>query len=245
MEVIPAIDIRGGNCVRLYQGKYDHETVYSASPVEMAVHWESKGASRIHVVDLDGAKGGAPVHLAAITGIADSVSASVQCGGGIRSIKDVKDIISGGVARVVLGTAAIEDSNLIRQIDQELDIESVIVSIDVVKGYVAVRGWFENSHVTATELMERIESMGVKRFVYTDVTRDGTLTNPNFEEISNLFKQTEMKMIVAGGVSSLDHHESLRQIGVEAAIVGKAAYTGDIEIGNAVSLLSGLTTENG
>lgn len=243
MEVIPAIDLRGGKCVRLYQGDYGQETVYSESPVATAFHWDCQGASRIHVVDLDGAKEGSPVHLEVVTSIASSVGASIQYGGGVRTVKDARDMISSGVARVILGTAAVEDSKLINQIGQEMGFESVIVSIDVLKGYVAVRGWAKSSRVSANELMGRIEAMGVERFVYTDVTRDGTLTEPNFDAIGNLSKQTGMKMLVAGGISSLDHIKRLRQIGIEAAIVGKAAYTGDIDIRDAIAVLSGSTTD--
>ena len=242
MEVIPAIDIRGGKCVRLYQGDYDRETVFSDSPARIAAHWASEGASRIHIVDLDGAKAGAPVHAELVAGIAESVVVSIQFGGGIKTIEAARLMASSGVGRIVIGTAAVEDASLVEQASRELGAESVVVSVDAVGGYVAVRGWTESSELPATELVERIEGMGVQRFVYTDITRDGTLTEPNFEAIEQMAGQTDMKMLVAGGVSSVDHLQSLARIGVEAAIIGTAVYTGDIDLRDAIDALGGSAT---
>lgn len=243
MEVIPAIDIRGGKCVRLYQGDYDRETVYSDSPLRMAAHWASEGASRIHVIDLDGAKAGAPVHAELVAEIAGSVAVSIQFGGGIKTLEAARMMANSGVGRIVIGTAAVEDASLVEQASRELGPESVVVSVDAVDGYAAVRGWTESSELPATELVERIEGMGVGRFVYTDIARDGTLTEPNFTAIERLSAQTGMKMLVAGGVSSVDHLRRLAQIGVEAAIIGTAVYTGDIDLREAVDALGGSTTK--
>ena len=239
MEVIPAIDIKGGKCVRLYQGDYARETVYSESPAQVAEHWVSMGASRLHVVDLDGAKAGAPVHMDLVGGIASSVTAQVQFGGGVRTLEAAKEAVSLGVSRIVIGTAAVEGPGLVQQACLELGAQMVMVSVDAKNGYAVVQGWTRGSQLPATELVKRIESMGVQRFVYTDVMRDGTLTEPNYEAIERLVGQTELKILVAGGISSLDHIRRLSQIGVEAAIVGTAVYTGDINLRDAIDIVSG------
>ena len=237
MEVIPAIDIRDGKCVRLYQGDYDRETVFSESPVEVAAHWAREGAPRIHIVDLDGAKDGAPLNMGLAGEIASSVAMPVQLGGGIRNLKDARQALALGVERVIVGTSAIEAPELLREMCRELGEEAVVVSIDARDGYVAVRGWTKSSRVRTTELLKRIESIGVLRFVYTDVTRDGTLTSPNFLAIEELIGQTGLRMLVAGGISSQAHLAALSQIGLEAAIVGTAAYTGDIDVRQAIDAL--------
>ena len=239
MEVIPAIDIRDRKCVRLFQGDYQRETVYSESPADVAARWVSMGASRLHVVDLDGARAGAPVNMGVVGGIASSVAAPIQFGGGIRTLEAAKEAVSLGVGRIIMGTAAAEDPVLVRQACRELDAETVLVSVDARDGYVAVWGWTRKSQSTAAELVKQVEAMGVRRFVYTDVTRDGTLTEPNFGAIEGLVDQTEMKMLVAGGISSVDHLRRLSQLGVEAGIVGKAVFTGDINLRDAIEAVSG------
>ena len=237
MEVIPAVDIRGGKCVRFYQGDYDKETVYSDSPVEVASHWASIGASRIHVVDLDAAKAGTPVNIEIVADIASSVPAELQVGGGIRTVEAARDAVSLGVRRVVIGTAAIEGERLIREMCRELGGESVVVSIDAKDGYAAAQGWTKSSRLSVSDMVTRIEAAGVQRFVYTDVARDGTLTEPNWSAIEDLAGTTDLKMLVAGGISSTEHLVRLSQVGVEAAIVGTAIYTGDIDLREAMEAL--------
>ena len=238
MEVIPAIDIKDGRCVRLYQGDYGRETVYSDSPLDVAFRWVAMGASRLHVVDLDGAKTGASVNLGLISDIASSVTVPVQLGGGIRTVEAAGQVISAGVSRVIIGTAAAEGEGFVKELCQEFGPDSVAVGVDARDGYVVTWGWTETSDITASEMVKRISAWGVLRFVYTDVTRDGTLTEPNFDAIDKLLGETDMKMIVAGGVASLDHLRRLSQLSVEGAIVGTAAYTGDIDLQEAIAAIS-------
>jgi phosphoribosylformimino-5-aminoimidazole carboxamide ribotide isomerase len=241
VEVIPAIDIRGGRCVRLFQGDYSRETVFSESPLDVAIHWAREGAVRLHIVDLDGAKDGAPVNTGLVGDIASSVPVPVQLGGGIRTLEDARESIALGVSRIIMGTAAIEGPDIIQEVCRELGAEAVMVSVDARDGYVAVRGWTENTMVRASELVERIETIGVRRFVYTDVTRTDTLTEPNFAAIEDLIGRTGLKMLVAGGISSLGHLARMSQLGVEAAIVGKAVYTGDVDLLEAIDALASPT----
>ena len=239
MEVIPAIDIRGGRCVQLYQGDYDRETVFSESPLDVASHWAAQGASRIHVVDLDGARAGAPVNIDVIGDIAAAVRAPVQMGGGIRSLGSARRALELGVSRVVFGTAVVAEPELVESAIRELGDEAVMASVDARDGLVSVQGWTRNSGSPVAEVVRDIEAMGVRRFVYTDVGRDGTLTEPNFRAIEGVFGQTELRILVAGGISTIGHLRMLAELGVEAAIVGTAVYTGDIDLGEAIAAVNG------
>ncbi|MBM3934012.1 MAG: 1-(5-phosphoribosyl)-5-[(5-phosphoribosylamino)methylideneamino]imidazole-4-carboxamide isomerase [SAR202 cluster bacterium] len=240
MEVIPAIDLKGGKCVRLFQGDYGKETVYSESPVAMARQWVAAGASRLHVVDLDGAKAGEPVNTAVIKEITLAVGVPVQVGGGIRNLAAARELTGAGVERLLIGTAAVETNIFIEHLCTELGPDAVAVSLDAKNGVVMVNGWTESSSVKASELLARISGAGLKRFIYTDVTRDGTLTEPNYGAIEALLRQTRLRMIVAGGVSSIQHLLKLSELGVEGAIIGKAIYTGDIDLAAAVKTVGGL-----
>ncbi len=233
MEIIPAIDLRRGRCVRLYQGDYSQETVFSGDPVGVAQHWQSLGATRLHIVDLDGAAKGEMCHAALVEEMAHSVEIPVQLGGGLRRLELVEQVLRFGVCRAILGTAAIEDVPLIEEACNRFG-ERVIVSIDAKGGYVATRGWRERTEVTAVELVERMADLGVKRFIYTDIARDGTLTEPNFDAVSDLVGKTTLPIIAAGGISSVAHIKRLSQLGVEGAIVGRALYTGDLDLGEAL-----------
>ena len=236
MEIIPAIDLKGGRCVRLYQGDYSRETIFSDNPVEVARHWQSLGAQRLHIVDLDGAAKGKPQHSLIIESIAHSVQVPLQLGGGLRSIDAIAQAFDLGVARVIIGTAAIEDQTLVQEACRRFG-NLIIVGIDARDGYVATRGWKEGTKVTATELAWRMAHVGVGRFIYTDIARDGTLTEPNFDAIAELVKQVEVPVIAAGGISSIEHLERLSQIGVEGAIVGRALYTGNIDLKRALDVV--------
>ena len=238
MEVIPAIDIRAGRCVRLYQGDYEQETVYSESPGDVARQWSDMGARRLHVVDLDGAKAGGPVNFDVVHEIASAVDVPVQLGGGIRTIEVAREALSFGVSRVIVGTAAVEDPAFVEELCRELGAEAVVVTVDASDGIVLKRGWTESSTEHVSEVVERIEQIGVRRFVYTDVGRDGTLTEPNFPAIEALERKTPLKMLVAGGISSVDHLVRLSKLGIEAAIVGKAVYSGDIDLRRAIEAVS-------
>ena len=240
MEVIPAIDLRGGKCVRFYQGDYAQETVYSESPVEVARHWAGLGATRIHVVDLDGAREGAPVNVGVVEDIVSSVSVPIQLGGGIRTIETARRVLSLGVDRVMVGTAAVQSPELIKSMCKELGSEAMAVNVDVKEGYVAVEGWTQGTQVLAADLIRRMAEVGVLRFMYTDVARDGTLTEPNYLGIETVMSHGGSRMLVAGGISSVEHLLRLARLGPEGAVVGRALYTGDIEFSEALQAVQAL-----
>ena len=221
----------------LYQGDYGRETVYSENPVEMACHWVGLGAARLHVVDLDGAKSGAPENLGIVEDIVSSVSVPVQLGGGIRTVETARAVLALGVSRVVVGTAAIEDPDLIQTMCAEFGPDAVVVSVDARDGYVAVKGWTQGTRVRATDLVARMEERGVRRIMYTDIARDGTLTEPNFPAIESLVNQSGLRLLAAGGISSVENLLRLAGLGVEASVVGKALYTGDVDLSLALEAL--------
>ena len=239
MEVVPAIDLLGGRCVRLYQGDYARETVYSDSPADVAARWVELGAQRLHVVDLDGAKAGQPVNLAAIERIAAAATVPVQLGGGIRSVESARAALDMGVGRVMTGTAAVSDPESVAEMCAALGAESVVVSVDARDGLVALDGWTRSSRVRAADLMRDMAALGVARFLYTDVERDGTLAGPNYDAIAALRGHVNAKLMAAGGISSLAQLARLAALGVEAAIVGKALYTGDVSLPEAIRSLGG------
>ena len=233
MEIIPAIDLRGGKCVRLYQGDYNQETVFSKDPVDVARHWQSLGARRLHIVDLDGAAKGRICHFSIISSIVAAVKIPVQAGGGIRTMKSIDKLIDAGVDRVILGTAAIENQGLIKESCKWFG-NRIIAGVDARNGYVSTRGWVKSSEVTAIELIKCMQSMGIVRFIYTDISRDGTLTEPNFEAVGELIAAVDAKIIAAGGIASIVHLRKLAALGVEGAIVGRALYTGNIDLKKAL-----------
>ena len=239
MEVIPAIDIRGGRCVRLFQGDYDRETVFSDSPVDMAARWVERGAERLHVVDLDGARDGVAPNIDTVAQIAASSPVPVQYGGGVRDVESAVRAVEMGVARVVVGTAAVEDPGLVPVLLREIGAAALIVSVDARDGRVALDGWTRGSGVDAVDFARQLESDGVERIVYTDVSRDGTLTEPNFAGVEEIAAATGMKVLVAGGVSAVEHVTRLSAVPVEGAIVGSAVYTGAIDLGEAMGAVSG------
>ena len=239
MEIIPAIDLRDGKCVRLYQGDYDKETVFSENPVSVALRWQSEGARRLHIVDLDGAARGEPVNLETIEDIIAAIDIPIEVGGGIRSLETIKQLLDAKVGRVILGTVAVEKPELVREACRRFD-EQIIVSIDAKDRLVATRGWLQKSQVTANELANRMAELGVKRFIYTDISRDGTLTSPNFEAIEEFLEQVCVPIIAAGGISSVYHLTRLAELGIEGAIVGKAIYTSDIILADAIKAIKKL-----
>ena len=237
IDIIPAIDLRGGKCVRLYQGDYARETVYSKKPVDVAERWVSQGARRIHVVDLDGAKQGTPENLSVTSEIISSVPVPIQLGGGIRTVEMARAVLSLGVDRVMVGTAAVENTKVVRSMCDELSPEAVVVSVDARDGYVARNGWTLVSDVLASDLVKRMSDVGALRFIYTDISRDGTLTEPNYKAIEILLRHKELRILVAGGVSSVEHLMRLDRMGVEGVVVGKALYTGHIDLCQAIKNL--------
>ena len=238
MEVIPAIDLRGGKCVRLYQGDYAQETVYSDDPLDTALRWVDMGATRLHIIDLEGARDGIPVNLSAVERIASSVNVPLHLGGGIRDMHTARSAIDAGASRIMLGTSAVEEANLIRTLLNEFGADSIIVTVDAKEGMVALHGWTQGTDTLATDLVSDMATLGVMRFLYTDISRDGTLTEPNFEGVSALVKQSGFHLIAAGGIASISHLERLAEIGAEAAIIGRAIYTGDIDLREAIKKIN-------
>jgi len=234
MEVIPAVDIKGGKCVRLYQGDYLRETVFSEDPVDVAMGWRAQGARRLHVIDLDGAAGGEVHNIAVIEAIVKRVNLPVQLGGGIRDEATVSKLLAIGIDRVILGTVAVENPELLKSLCQKYD-EAIVVGIDARDGYVATRGWVKGTKTKALELGLKMADIGVRRIIYTDIKRDGTLTEPGFEAIAEMVKGVNLPIIAAGGISKLSHLRKLKELGVEGAIVGKALYTGDINLKEALA----------
>ncbi len=237
IEVIPAIDLRRGKCVRLYQGDYETETIFSDDPVEVALEWQSLGAPRLHLVDLDGAATGEPCNLDIIKEIAGAVLIPIQLGGGIRQLEIVEQLLKAGIERIILGTAAVKDPKLVEEACRRFS-ESIIVGVDAWEGHIAIQGWRQETGLNPIEFTQSMIRLGVKRFIYTDISRDGTLTEPNFSAIAELMSAIKLPIIAAGGISSLTHLKILKQLGVEAAIVGKALYTGDINLKQALAAVS-------
>lgn len=232
MEIIPAIDLRNGKCVRLYQGDYEQETIFSDDPVSVALRWQSEGARRLHIVDLDGAAQGKPGNLDTVEDILAAIDIPVQVGGGIRSIETIEQLFATGVERAIMGTVAVEKPDLVKEACQKFS-DRIIISIDARDRWVATGGWLQKSTVTASELASKMIEVGVMRFIYTDISRDGTLTSPNFEAIADFLSQVSAPVIAAGGISSVYHLTKLAELGVEGAIVGKAIYTGDVILSDA------------
>lgn len=239
MEIIPAIDLRGGNCVRLYQGDYARETVFSDDPLAVAERWQSEGGQRLHIVDLDGAHSGNPANLAAITAITRTLTIPVQVGGGIRSVDTAAALFDAGAARVVVGTAAVANPELVGELCGRFGSERVVVALDARDGMVAIHGWTETAAVTATELAGQMAELGVIRLLYTDIARDGTLEEPNYAATAALARDSGLKVLAAGGVGAAAHIANLAPTGAEAAIIGRALYTGDITIAAARAAAGG------
>lgn len=239
MIVIPAIDLRDGRCVRLVQGEISSEIVYSDEPVEVAKMWEDIGAPRLHLVDLDGAFAGKPKNLGIVKEILGAVKIPVQMGGGIRSLDAVEKILNLGVDRVILGTAAILSPELVAKCVQEFG-EHVAVGIDSRDGMVAIEGWESTVEMTVFQLAEEIAALGVKRVIFTDTRRDGTLRGPNLEATKKLAECTGLKVIASGGVSSLEDLQQLKGLemsGVEGIIMGKALYSGAVHLKDALQMM--------
>jgi phosphoribosylformimino-5-aminoimidazole carboxamide ribotide isomerase len=236
MDVIPAIDLLNGQCVRLYQGDYDQSQVFDENPVAVAQQWVAQGATRLHLVDLDGAKAGHPVNWSAIEAIARSVSIPVEVGGGLRDFDSVANLLALGVRWAILGTVAVEQPELVTRLCEAFPGQ-IIVGIDARNGKVATRGWLETSEVDAIELAQRMTEAGVAAIIYTDIHRDGTLQGPNREALRDLATAISTPVIASGGVSSVSDVLGLLALepaGVSGVIIGKALYTGDVSLREAV-----------
>ncbi|MUK89797.1 1-(5-phosphoribosyl)-5-[(5-phosphoribosylamino)methylideneamino]imidazole-4-carboxamide isomerase [Ornithinibacillus sp. L9] len=227
MILFPAIDIRGGNCVRLTQGDYNKEKIYSDSPIEIAQKWKEKGASALHLVDLDGAKTGKAINQSVIKRIAKNTSIPIQVGGGIRSLERIETYLSSGIARVIIGTAAIEDKEFLQQAVSTFG-DQIAISIDARHGYVATNGWKQTSKVLALDLLKELESTGIKTIIYTDILKDGMLKGPNFTELKVMNEASTINVIASGGISSKEDVETLQSMNLYGAIIGKALYDGTL-----------------
>ena len=232
MLIIPAIDIRGGKCVRLFQGDYNRETVYGDSPAEQGIRWEKEGAHIIHLVDLDGAKAKRPVNLDAVREICSAVHIPCELGGGIRTLEDARKAFDAGIYRIILGTVACENPKLAKEFVSEFTAERVVVGIDARGGCVAVNGWLENSGVDAYELVLILFYFWVTSLIYTDIATDGALSGPNCDAIAALCSRVpRCGVISSGGISSARDITALRELrkdNLEGVIVGKALYDGKI-----------------
>ena len=234
MEVIPAIDLRGGRCVRLVQGDYDRETVFSDDPVATAERWAGEGAPRLHIVDLDGAREGRPVNDGAVRAIIAAVAAPVQVAGGVRDLDAIERWLAAGADRVVLGTAAVRDPALAQEAARRHG-ERIAVSVDGRDGLFAAEGWREQTDERVEELLRRFYELGVRRFIYTDIGVDGTLTAPNYAAVAALVRATSAPLFAAGGVAEVAHLVRLAALGVEGAIVGRALYEGRVRLPEALA----------
>lgn len=229
MILFPAIDIRGGKCVRLIQGDYDQEVIYNDSPTEMAKEWERQGADYIHVVDLDGAKTGNSLNKDAIRALVQAVSIPVQVGGGIRNMEIVDQHIEAGVRRVIIGTAAIQNKQFLQEAVNKYG-DQIAVSIDARGGLVATDGWTETSDVNAVDLIRELAELGVQTVIYTDILKDGMLQGPNFHELQVMNEATPIDIVASGGVTTEEDIMKLQNLDMYGAIIGKALYEGKLSL---------------
>jgi len=240
MLIIPAIDLKDGRCVRLYQGDMDKETVFYESPLDAARHWVEQGATLLHVVDLNGAVEGHPVHKTEVAAICTALDVSVELGGGLRTIKAIEEALATGIHRVVVGTAAYENRELLRSVCEKWP-GKVIVGIDAREGRVALRGWKQDTSMDGVELAKRCEEDGASRIIYTDISRDGTQSGVSIEEIRRLARAVKIPVIASGGVAALEDLHRLKEIegeGVEGVIVGRALYAGTFTLREAMEAVS-------
>jgi phosphoribosylformimino-5-aminoimidazole carboxamide ribotide isomerase len=237
MKIFPAIDIRGGKCVRLTEGRFDQETVFADNPVDMAHKWVRLGAQFLHVVDLDGALAGKSVNLQVISEIAHAVDIPIQLGGGIRTMENIAEVLSRGVSRVILGSIAVKKPELVKEACKVYG-EQIVIGIDARDGQAAVEGWGVTGGIGAEELAKKMVEAGARRIIYTDISRDGTLSGVNVAATSSLARAAGIPVIASGGVSDLNDILAVKRAekdGVEGVIVGKAIYTGSLDLAAAIA----------
>lgn len=241
MIVFPAIDIRGGKCVRLTEGRFDQETIFADQPVDMAVRWANEGAEYLHVVDLDGALAGKPVNTAAISEIVKAVKIPVQLGGGIRTLDNIKECLEAGVQRVILGSVAVREPELVAAACKQYG-DRIVVGIDARDGIAAVEGWGITGGVSAEALAKKMAQVGVARIIYTDISRDGMLSGVNVTATAALAQAAGIPVIASGGVRDMNDMKSIKaaeNAGIEGVIVGKAIYMGSLNLRDALNLARG------
>jgi len=235
MIIYPAIDVKDGKCVRLTQGKFDDVTIYSDRPVEMALKWEKMGAQYLHVIDLDGARKGEPQNTAVISDMAVNVGIPIQFGGGIRTIEMIEIILCKGLQRVILGTSAVSNPEVVKKAIKTFE-NNVVIGIDARAGMVAIEGWAKTSKFTAVGFAKKMEELGAKTIIYTDISTDGMMQGPNLKAMEEMVKAVKIDIIAAGGVSKIEDVKNLKEIGLAGAIIGKALYTGDIDLKQALEI---------
>lgn len=235
MILYPAIDIRGGRCVRLIEGDFDRETTYDSDPSSAARRWVEAGANWLHVVDLDGAVEGRPVNREAIAQIRASVDVPIQLGGGLRHLTDLEDALGGGIDRAILGTVALRDPELVISAVARWG-NRIAVALDARDGRLATDGWLGQTDSSAIEVAQRLAQRGVRHFIYTDIRRDGTLSGPNIEALGELVKKIDADVIASGGIASLEDIKAATATGVTGAIIGRALYDGRVNLGDALAL---------
>ncbi|MDR3181389.1 MAG: 1-(5-phosphoribosyl)-5-[(5-phosphoribosylamino)methylideneamino]imidazole-4-carboxamide isomerase [Planctomycetaceae bacterium] len=233
MQILPAIDIRNGKCVRLKQGDYGRETVYGDNPVETALHWQQLGAEFLHIVDLDGAKDKEPVNKNLVCRMASSLDIPLEIGGGIRSGEAIQMYLDAGVRRVIIGTLALKEPQWFRQVCGQFP-DRLVLGIDAKNGIVATEGWLETSGIRAVELAKQYADLPLAAVVYTDIAKDGMLEGPNFEEISAMQEAVPFPVVASGGVSTLADIRELMKRNIPACIIGKALYEGTLRLEEAL-----------
>lgn len=235
MILYPAIDIRGGRCVRLIEGDFDRETTYDSDPSSAARRWVEAGANWLHVVDLDGAVEGRPVNREAIAQIRASVDVPIQLGGGLRHLTDLEDALGGGIDRAILGTVALRDPELVISAVARWG-NRIAVALDARDGRLATDGWLGQTDSSAIEVAQRLAQRAVRHFIYTDIRRDGTLSGPNIEALGELVKKIDADVIASGGIASLEDIKAAAATGVTGAIIGRALYDGRVNLAEALAL---------
>jgi len=233
MQIYPAIDLKNGQCVRLKQGRFDDVTVYGSDPVAMARDFANAGATYIHVVDLDGARTGTSYNQDAIKRIIDTFHIPVQTGGGIRTMRDIEEKISIGVSRVIIGTAAISNPDLVKEA-VKIYGDKIAVGVDAVNGMAATHGWEKVTDVSALQLCREMVSYGVKTIIYTDISKDGMMVGPNVETTGELVEKTGINIIASGGVTTMTDLEKVDKIGAHGVIIGKAIYQGALNLAEVI-----------
>ena len=237
MKVIPAIDIKGGKVVRLMQGDYAKETIYSDSPFDYAKKWDECGAKMIHIVDLDGALEGKLKNEEVVRRIAAEVNADIELGGGIRNEETIENVLAAGVDRVVLGTSAL-DEGFVKRMGWRFG-KKIVVGIDAKDGILRTKGWIQKTNFKAVDFVKRLEDTGIGGIIYTDISRDGMLEGPNIAELEAMLKATSLEIVASGGVSTLEditELKSLESLGLVGVIIGKALYEGKIDLAQAIRL---------
>ena len=237
MDIIPAIDIRNGKCVRLTQGNYNQETIFDENPLNVARKWVEQGAIKLHIGDLDGAKEGENNNFRLINQIKKTTNIPLQVGGGIRNFSTAKQMLNNGVDHIIFGTAAIENPEEVKHSVDELGKNKIIVAIDSQNGYVKTRGWLKKTSVKIIDLLFEMEKIGVNRFMFTDTLKDGTLQHPNFESIEKIRNLTESNIIIAGGISDINDIIKLSELGIDEVVAGMSLYTGTLDLRSAIKKL--------